>query len=765
MVHVHILMKKHESSKVDKFTKKLLPSLRGHGTALNDPTIKCNTGQLFLVHASLPSNVPQCRYSLYGTLYYLHFKLTKHLVIHKLGSGVKNSAVGPKTKGQKRQNQRAIFRGAKKIHIAPTFFKTFFFCLEPKITSEEKYPHFHHRYLNQDLMTKFMAKIINMVSAAFVYSWSKIKAINRASINGVSSTQCSKTPRKYIATKIYSYVSGYGGGASFPTYKTDCSYNNFSGTSSNVLTSQIEVFVDIVINESLAAKDSQLAVLRIRLQEGDTELETKSKQVKEIEKENQRIGIKHDRIDTELETCKSVLRPEKPPKKTKKESLAAKDSQLAVLRIRLQEGDTELETKSKQVKEIEKENQRLIHGVNESSGLHNHTIHTLEQRLEEVQGALGREKQLHINSQQDLTERISKNEQELQLLTAGLTEASRRFEEEKTKSQQLNSQMTSLKTELTASRNELTEYKAKAGRILQSKEKLITSLKEGRFAEDPQSQETSEFLKEELEQIRQERDLLREELDEASERCKQLRADILEIEDQAGEESRSATSQIQQLENELKQEESRRTELEKECQQSKQEIRCSTEELTKQKVSLSSRIQERDQQIDRLRKQIAHKQSSSSSQAELEQRIHALTESLIHKQTTIETLNTEKHSLVMQMERLQKNYDDSQQMLNRDQPLPYHHQDEVRNRVPSYLVESPFDGGITLRVKRAYTTLDKFSVRLGVFLRRYPIARVFVIVYMMLLHVWVMIVLLTYTPEIHGPEFHKHKPAATLPHE
>lgn len=51
--------------------------------------------------------------------------------------------------------------------------------------------------------------------------------------------------------------------------------------------------------------------------------------------------------------------------------------------------------------------------------------------------------------------------------------------------------------------------------------------------------------------------------------------------------------------------------------------------------------------------QVAHKQSSSSSLGELEQRVHDLTESLIHKQTNIETLSTEKHSLIIQMERLQ----------------------------------------------------------------------------------------------------------------
>ena len=55
-----------------------------------------------------------------------------------------------------------------------------------------------------------------------------------------------------------------------------------------------------------------------------------------------------------------------------------------------------------------------------------------------------------------------------------------------------------------------------------------------------------------------------------------------------------------------------------------------------------------------------------------------------------------------------------------------------------------------LRWKKTVNDIDKFSVRLGVFLRRYPIARLIVIAYMILLHLWVTLVLLTYTPEVHG---------------
>ncbi len=83
----------------------------------------------------------------------------------------------------------------------------------------------------------------------------------------------------------------------------------------------------------------------------------------------------------------------------------------------------------------------------------------------------------------------------------------------------------------------------------------------------------------------------------------------------------------------------------------------------------------------------------------------------------------------------------------------------VRQRMPGFMRESPLDGDVTRRVKRYANHIDRFrfvfrisvrdrlvipklkfvisfdhmiscSIRLGIFLRRYPIARVFVILYM-----------------------------------
>lgn len=56
--------------------------------------------------------------------------------------------------------------------------------------------------------------------------------------------------------------------------------------------------------------------------------------------------------------------------------------------------------------------------------------------------------------------------------------------------------------------------------------------------------------------------------------------------------------------------------------------------------------------------------------------------------------------------------------------------DDAKAQVPSFLMETPFDTSVTRRVKRAYSSLDAISIRTGVFLRRYPLARILILIYM-----------------------------------
>lgn len=87
-----------------------------------------------------------------------------------------------------------------------------------------------------------------------------------------------------------------------------------------------------------------------------------------------------------------------------------------------------------------------------------------------------------------------------------------------------------------------------------------------------------------------------------------------------------------------------------------------------------------------------------------------------------------------------------EQRQQRSQIINVNDTDDVKAQMPLLMQENPFDTNVTRRVKRAYTSLDSAGIRLGVFLRRYPLVRIMVFIYIAFLHLWVMFVLLSSTP-------------------
>ena len=99
--------------------------------------------------------------------------------------------------------------------------------------------------------------------------------------------------------------------------------------------------------------------------------------------------------------------------------------------------------------------------------------------------------------------RSSQLEEEKAALSVTLTEMQGKMKESKEWASELSSRLQREKESKEAAQEEYAEYKQKAQRILQSKEKLITSLKEGNKADGSgvDSKEV-ESLKMELDQIK-----------------------------------------------------------------------------------------------------------------------------------------------------------------------------------------------------------------------------------------------------------------------
>ncbi|XP_041255979.1 golgin subfamily A member 5 [Onychostruthus taczanowskii] len=437
------------------------------------------------------------------------------------------------------------------------------------------------------------------------------------------------------------------------------------------------------------------------------------------------------------------------------EAVGAKDSQLAVLKVRLQEADQLLSARTEALEALQSEKSRIIQDHSEGSSLQNQALQTLQERLRDADSALRREQESYKQMQNEFAARLSKVEAERQNLAEGITAAERKYLDEKRRADELQQQVKVTKSHLESAKQELTDYKQKATRILQSKEKLINSLKEGSGIEGLDSNTASTV---ELEELRHERDTQREEIQKLMGQIQQMRTELQDMETQQVSEAESVREQLQDLQEQISAHKMAKQEAEAELERQKQELHYTEEELYRTKNTLQSRIKDREEEIQKLRNQLTNKTLSSSSQTELENRLHQLTETLIHKQTMLESLSTEKNSLVYQLERLEQQLKAIQGTGANGPSINMAGIDGAEGaRVRSVPVlfgdADASAAGMYGRVRKAASTIDQFSIRLGIFLRRYPIARVFVIIYMALLHLWVMIVLLTYTPEMHhdGP--------------
>lgn len=431
------------------------------------------------------------------------------------------------------------------------------------------------------------------------------------------------------------------------------------------------------------------------------------------------------------------------------EALSAKDGQLAVLKVRLDEADQLLKARSSALEEAQNERVRILQDHSEGSSLHSQALQTLQERVRDADAALKREQESYRQMQSEFATRLAKVEAERQTLAESLTNAERRVTEEKQRAEDVQQQLKSARSTAEYAKQELQDYKNKASRILQSKEKLINSLKEGSGLEVLEGAGASV----ELEELRHEKELQRDEIQKLQAQIQSLRTEIQDLENQALTETENWREQLAEVQEQQAQHIRAKQEVEAELERCKQELQYVEEEHHRTKITLQGRVKDREDEIQKLRNQLTNKALSNSSQTELEGRLHQLTETLIQKQTMLEALGTEKNSLVFQLERLEqqlKSLQGSQNSGSHINMAAIEGPGARQRNTPILFSDTDGPGtGVYGKVRKAASTIDRFSIRLGIFLRRYPMARVFVIIYMALLHLWVMIVLLTYTPEMH----------------
>ncbi|XP_068436524.1 golgin subfamily A member 5 [Clinocottus analis] len=489
-------------------------------------------------------------------------------------------------------------------------------------------------------------------------------------------------------------------------------------------------------------------LLRSEVASLNQEMASVIQRAKDLQDELNQARLRADRWNSEQSQTDRMGRELRSKVDDLTEALSAKDGQLAVLKIRLDEADQMLKSRCAALEEAQVERSRIMQDQTEGSSMQSQALETIQERLREAELALRREKDSYRQMQSEFAGRLSKVEAERQILAETVTAAERRAAEEKLRVDDIQLQLKSAKATAENAKQELQDYKHKASRILQSKEKLISSLKEGSGLD---TLDGSGALAVELEDLRHEKEVQREDIQKLQGQVHTLRIEIQDLENQALAEAETWREQQMQLEEQQAFQNRAKQEVEAEVERYKQELQYLEEENHRGKTTLQSRIKDREDEIQKLRNQLTNKTLSSSSQTELENRLHQLTETLIQKQTMLEALGTEKSALVFQLERLEQQLKNTQGGQSGGPSINMSGLEGAvaRQRNTPVLFSDQDSPGVYGQVRKAASTIDRFSIRLGIFLRRYPIARVFVILYIALLHLWVMVVLLTYTPEMH----------------
>ncbi|XP_029349250.1 golgin subfamily A member 5 [Echeneis naucrates] len=488
-------------------------------------------------------------------------------------------------------------------------------------------------------------------------------------------------------------------------------------------------------------------LLRSEVASLNQEMASVIQRAKDLQDELNHARLRADKWNSEQSQTDRTLRQLRSQVDDLTETLSAKDGQLAVLKIRLEEADQLLKSRSAALEEAQKERARIMQDHTEGNSMQNQALETIQERLREAELSLRRDQDSYRQMQSEYAGRLSRLEAERQTLAETVTATERRAAEEKLRVEDFQQQLKSAKSAAESAKQELQDYKQKASRILQSKEKLISSLKEGSGLD---TLDGSGAMAVELEELRHEKELQREEIQKLQGQVHTLRTEIQDLETQALAEAEAWREQQAHLEEQQASQNRVKQEVEAEAERYKQELQYLEEEHHRAKTSLQSRIKDREDEIQKLRNQLTNKTLSSSSQTELENRLHQLTETLIQKQTMLEALGTEKNSLVFQLEHLEQQLKNAQGGQSGGPAINMSGlEGSARQRNAPVLFSDQESPGVYGKVRKAASTIDRFSIRLGIFLRRYPMARVFVILYMAVLHLWVMIVLLTYTPEMH----------------
>uniref|UniRef100_A0A0K8USV0 Golgin-84 n=1 Tax=Bactrocera latifrons TaxID=174628 RepID=A0A0K8USV0_BACLA len=307
-------------------------------------------------------------------------------------------------------------------------------------------------------------------------------------------------------------------------------------------------------------------------------------------------------------------------------------------------------------------------------------------------------------------------------------------------------------------RKELQEYRHKAQYSLQMKDNLIAELKANGVSAGSATKSEDEndlrLVQMELDALKHEHQQTVDESRTLRMQLEELRRDWQMVNEQHTTYIASTRAAEETLRKELRTERERLLATESEQRIQAQELAKLRQQLSNQMAAAATRLQEKDAQLEKLRAEVQRRNATmhvadGAAVDTFDERIKVLTQTLVDKQQTVERITSDRNALRIQLEKmqdqLQQQYAYNNKPVSRNSLLS-NTTDDIKAQFPLLMRENPFDNRVARRVKRVYSSLDSAGIRLGAFLRRYPLMRIFVLMYVGLLHFWVMFVLMSSSP-------------------
>jgi hypothetical protein len=175
---------------------------------------------------------------------------------------------------------------------------------------------------------------------------------------------------------------------------------------------------------------------------------------------------------------------------------------------------------------------------------------------------------------------------------------------------------------------------------------------------------------------------------------------------------------------------------------------------------LTDDIRKKTLELKTLQSQISKaEQNINNNTGELEMRARVMAESLIEKQSQLETLNSEKAALVLELEKAKQRIREVE-LISRITPLApakkknqravdiddedddvIHADSTVTVRRHRFFRDLSNRGYLARKFASSVGVVDRMTIVMGRYLKRLPLVRVLFVVYILVLHLWVLYVM------------------------